>query len=92
MPARHIAQDDQRLRALVGLDLQDVQARLQSGQGEQTDCEDDHGDEHLHQGGAALRCGALAFIVTTCRRVLTPSLLRVRLPSPTCPPMAVKVI
>ena len=47
-------QQHQRLRTLVGLHLQDLQACLQADQPQQADSEDDHGDEHLDQRGAVL--------------------------------------
>ena len=53
-PVDHLLQQDERLRPLVGLELQRRRAHLEPGHAQEPDHDDGDGDEHLHHAETTL--------------------------------------
>ena len=80
--ARHVPQQHQCLCPLVGLDLQHLQAGLQSDQTEQADRKDDHGDQHFDQCESTLAVhGSVTHDYHLLAGNFSPALVSVRSPS-----------
>mgnify|MGYP000054659511 CR=1 FL=1 len=91
--AGHVVQQNQRLGALVGFHFGNLQAGLQAGESEQSNGQDEQGYKHFNQGNALLGIQATRFHgYHFPAGSLTPALVRERLPSADCLPVAVNEI